>query len=83
MFIKPSRKDVTTALHNSHEKELVWEWLIAGVWYVRAEPWIWNIVPIFSDGSLKFNGNIGILFSNEILEKYCETFLFGSITFWQ
>lgn len=48
---------------------------------MKAEPWIGNIVPVLSDESLNFNGNIGISLSNKILEKYCETFLFGSVTF--
>lgn len=48
---------------------------------MKAEPWIGNVVPTLPDGSLNFNSNIGISFSNEILEKYCETFLFGSTTF--
>lgn len=50
---------------------------------MRAEPWIGNLVPSLSNVSLHLNGNIGISFSNEVLEKYCETFLFGSLTFSQ
>lgn len=48
---------------------------------MKAELWVGNIVSILSDGNLNFNSNIGISFSNKILEKDCETFLFGSVTF--
>lgn len=50
---------------------------------MRAEPWIGNLVPSLSNVSLHLNANIGISFSNVVLEKYCETFLFGSLTFSQ
>lgn len=40
-------------------------------------------VPSLSEGSLHLNGNIGVSFSNASLEKRCESFLFGSLTFSQ